>query len=66
VVHAVGANVLLNVGVFVVVDPKTDVAGGLWQVGDQASFSNWGLTLQRFKIFGNLFFINDSRAGMLQ
>jgi hypothetical protein len=29
VVHAVGANVLLNVGVFVVVDPKTDVAGGL-------------------------------------
>ena len=44
-VHAVGADVLLDVGVLVVVDPEAGVAGCLRQVGDQTRFSNGSLAL---------------------
>ena len=54
-VHAVGADVLLDVGVLVVVDPEAGVAGCLRQVGDQTRFSNGSLALPKKAASGDFF-----------
>ena len=59
-VHAVGADVLLDVGVLVVVDPEAGVAGCLRQVGDQTRFSNGSLALPKKAASGDFFVENTA------
>jgi hypothetical protein len=56
-VHAVGTDVLLDVRVFVIVDAEAHVAGGSWQVRDQAGLADRRFSLKLLQILVFQFFL---------